>query len=161
MGGFYGGGMGGGPGGSGASAFTSPGIDPQILALLMRMQGGAGGQQPGAGAFPAGLPTGGGIPGMPGGPQMPAPPQAQMGGHPMMNTPMGAPGPQQGGGLASLLSGAGGAQGGGLQALLASLKGGQAPNMTNQLLQGQSGNNLMQQWGVSSGPGNPYFSSGQ
>lgn len=158
---FYGsGGLGGGMGGT-PSAFTSPGIDPSILALLMKMQSGGGGPQMGAGGgFPAGLP-GGAMPGMMGGPQMPAPPQAQMGQHPMMNAPMGAPGPQQGGGLASLLSGAGGAQGGGLQALLASLKGGQTPNMTNQLLQGQSGNNLMQQWGVASGPGNPYFSSGQ
>lgn len=144
---FYNGTMGGGMGAGAAtpSAFTSPGLDPTVLALLMRMQGMGGMGQPGQQA-------------MPGGPQIPMPPQAAAGG--LHAPPMAAPGPQQGQGLGQMLGGmdmsklvglfSGG--GGG---------GGNAQSTLNSLLQGQSGNNLMQQWGVSPGAGNPYFSSGQ
>lgn len=80
------GGMGGGLGGSpSASAFTSPGMDPMTLALLLRMQNssapGLGG--PGAGGapqFPSPLQGGGGagpmLPGLGTGPGAGMPPGA-------------------------------------------------------------------------------------
>ena len=59
---FGGGGMAPGMGGSSPSAFTSPGMSPQLLGLLMGLQNHA--------ALPG---MGGGF-GLPGGPQMPMPP---------------------------------------------------------------------------------------
>lgn len=66
--------MGGGMGGGSPSAFTSPGMNPQILALLMAMQRQSGGGMGGApgGPMPSTPPTPGQNAPSPGG--IPAPP---------------------------------------------------------------------------------------
>jgi hypothetical protein len=105
-------GMGGGLGGS-PSAFTSPGIEPAILALLARIQN--GGAQ-GAGGMPGGAP-------MNPAPQLPPPPQGLGAGgaipHPGMTPgmPPGAGATPQG-----MMGGLGGM--GGIQQLLQMLQGG-------------------------------------
>jgi len=77
-GGMFGGGYGGGApgmGGASPSAFTSPGLNPMALALLMSMQGGGRGMPPaGAPGLPAPMQHPGGMPLQP----LPPPTQAQM-----------------------------------------------------------------------------------
>lgn len=131
----------------GASAFTSPGLDPMTLAMLLRMQGnGMGGALGGmqAGGQTMGM---GGMP-QPGGPQMPQVPQGIGAGAAIPHPPVmsGAnggsatpnPAPMAGQmsnlmGLQQLLGQQGG-QGGGLADMLRSLFGGQGNAMlgTNQ-----------------------------
>jgi hypothetical protein len=77
-GGMFGGGYGGGApgmGGASPSAFTSPGLNPMALALLMSMQGGGRGMSPaGAPGLPAPMQHQPGQPFQP----LPPPTQAQM-----------------------------------------------------------------------------------
>jgi hypothetical protein len=106
-------GMGGGLGGS-PSAFTSPGIEPAILALLARIQN--GGAQ-GAGGMPGGAP-------MNPAPQLPPPPQG-LGAGGAIPHPGAAPGgmPQGAGATPQgMMGGLGGM--GGIQQLLQMLQGG-------------------------------------
>lgn len=86
----FGGGQGSSPmmnmgGGGGASALTSPGLNPQMLAMLMAMQnrgGGAGGPaMPAPPGASQNAPQPGGIPGVQPPPQMP-PPQMGVPGQP-------------------------------------------------------------------------------
>ncbi len=83
------GGAGGGMPGGGASAFTSPGLPPQVLALLMAMQ-----QRQGAPAMPGGPPPG---------PQMPTVNAAPSGTPPGAFPAAGVPGQNQQGGLMQML----------------------------------------------------------
>ena len=86
-----GGGLGGSP-----SAFTSPGIDPTVLALLMRMQGMGGA---GMGAAAGGGPAGGVAP------QLPALPQGLGAGGAMPQIPgAGAGGPAGAAGSPQMMS---------------------------------------------------------
>lgn len=104
-----GGGMGGSP-----SAFTSPGMDPKALAMLMAMQ--QGGPMMG-GPRPGGMPGGMGGPqmgGMPGGPQLPPPPQGG-GTNAPAQQPMQGPKPPEQGNILQQLSALGGIKPGGAQ----------------------------------------------
>lgn len=87
-----------GAGAASPSAFTSPGMNPQMLSALMAMQRGA------PGAPGAALPGAGASPGMPGGPPIPSPAQsAGAGGAPNLAIPA-VQGPQQNSMLAQLMA---------------------------------------------------------
>lgn len=93
--------------GGSPSAFTSPGMDPKALAMLMAMQQGQmGGPRPGA------MPGGMGGPQMPGGPRLPPPPQGG-GTNAPAQQPMTGPKPPEQGNILQQLSALGGIKPGG------------------------------------------------